>query len=1084
MPGKSERRSPRPLSRPVPPATTMAGVAAVEGTGPGHLSTHRSTRHEPDEEPPASRLGLEPPVADRVMLVRERLLERLRARWFASVTVVSAPAGYGKTTLLAQAVAANAAAPAGIDCWLTCGPDTTTASSLGAGLCRAADATDISIDIPSVLGGSHGTGVADLAKVVVEAMWRQSPQQVALLLDDVHEIPAGSEAAQLLDAVVASLPANGHVVLAGRRSPPVSLARLDVHGRVVQLDQDDMAFTESEVAEFAHLRGVSGSKLAACGGWPALAELFAGAQSSTVGDYVGQEVLSQVPASGRRALGLLAHLGPFDVDVARAVLGSDIDVPDLLAGVPLVTAVADGEWCLHSLWQSLLEREVTPAEVADSRRRAGEALLWRGQFRAAVRLLIDAEAWDELTRVIVEALGVAHPPVARDILAEWFARLPAGTRTQPGGLLLAAVVGTEGDPEGARQRFEDAADTFRALGQPAGELASLVQLGQMAWWSDDPESLATVAKRAFELESGGYEPVAPLACLARALVHDIGNDSRRMLTELDRILPGSVNETWWGIVCWTRAIALLELGHAHGTLEAAEQALAHGQFLHAPLAQTTRLQALWYQGKTTEVLEELPSVFQVIKESGYRNHTALAAALSSVVHAFLGQREAAANYLALTQAAATVVADAPLVDTNVSIAEAAVAVARGDEAAAAATLAAHAERRPVGEGMAAAPQKRHLALFYVMVPETRPIWDDADLGPAWAFGRGLARAVTAVREGHRLPADTPPLDHPAAVQAHLPPPWVAELGVAAIAAGRKDGWDLLDQTWATTRSTTADLAQRGNGPQRKAAREALGRLAVPPSSHLELLLLGPVELRENGVPVQATEWRRERARSLLAYLALNGTVSRSQLAADLWPELDLEAQSRNLRVTLTYLLRVIEPDRAQRDASFFIRHHGNNVSFYPGEWLTVDLWDFDSHCERARTADRQGVPSTALDHALRAVELWRGDPVELASEPWAVTAVEQRGLRFAATATRAGELLLAQGDTDRPQALAEKALAVDPWLEAGHRLVVATHRARGDNLAARRALHRYREAIHELGLDPGEATLMVERLLPGEDDRA
>ena len=68
--------------------------------------------------------------------------------------------------------------------------------------------------------------------------------------------------------------------------------------------------------------------------------------------------------------------------------------------------------------------------------------------------------------------------------------------------------------------------------------------------------------------------------------------------------------------------------------------------------------------------------------------------------------------------------------------------------------------------------------------------------------------------------------------------------------------------------------------------------------------------------------------------------------------------------------------------------------------------------------------------------------------------------------------------------LVERALGVDPWREAAHRLVVATHLARGDDLAARRALRRYREAIDELGIDPGEATLMVERLVDTLPPRA
>jgi LuxR family maltose regulon positive regulatory protein len=1012
------------------------------------------------------------------MLVRTRLLDRLRTRWVAPVTVVAAPAGYGKTTLLAQAVAANEAAPMGIDCWVTCRPDSAIASSLAQRICRAVGAADVSIDIPSFFGGTHATGVTEIATAVAEAMWRHSPQQVALIIDDAHVIPPGSAAAHLLGAVVTSLPGNGHVVLAGRGRPPVPLARLDVEGRVARIAQAELMFTEVETAAFADLRGVSANQLVKAGGWPAMAELFAGAPSTSPGDYVGDEVLAHLPTAHRQALAVLAHIGPFDADVAAAALGSEVEVADVLAGVPLVSSAGDGEWMLHDLWRTLLEADVSPADVATARRRAAGALLRRDdRLPAAVDLLIEAEAWDELTDALVEALGVVHPPVARDVLADWLARLSPDARAAPSGLLLAALVGTEGDPAGARRRFEEAADRFHTRGQPAGELACVVQLGHMAWWSDDAEGLATAAERAFLMESDGYEPVAPLACLARALLYDIGNDSRMMLAELDKILPGTVNDTWWGIVCWARAIALLELGHTEEALEAANKALAHGRFLHAPLAQTTRLQALWYQGRSAEVLDALPDAVRHIEQSGYRNHTALATALATVVGAFTGDEQGAADALAKTKAAATLVADVPLVDANLSVAEAAVAAAGGDDESAAATLAAHAARRQVGEGMAAAPQQRHLALFYVLLPETRAIWDRADLGPPWALGRDLARALVAVREGRGLPHSTPPLDRVTAVQAHLPPPWLAELGLAAIAAGRTDGWALLDGTWTVTRGTVLQLAEGGDHALRQAARDALARLPSPPCRRLQLSLLGPVELRADDGPVDAADWRRGRVRMLLAYLAINGPVSRSQLAFDLWPDLDLDGQSRNLRVTLTYLLRVLEPDRTSRDASFFVRQHGNNISLHAGEWLGVDAWAFDDHCARARDADRQGLPSSALHHALRAVDLWRDDPVEIASEPWAVAWVEQRGLRFAATAVRAGELLLAQGALDRVEDLAGKALALDPWLEAGHRLIVATHRARGNNLAARRALQRYRDAVHDLGVDASEATMMVERLL-------
>ncbi len=348
------------------------------------------------------------------------------------------------------------------------------------------------------------------------------------------------------------------------------------------------------------------------------------------------------------------------------------------------------------------------------------------------------------------------------------------------------------------------------------------------------------------------------------------------------------------------------------------------------------------------------------------------------------------------------------------------------------------------------------------------------------MARQLARALAAVRERRRLPADTPPLPDATIVRAHLPLRWTAELAVAAVDAGRDDGWRLLDQTWPDTRPAVVDLTRGGRHPLRRAAATVAGRLPVPPTAQLELRILGPVELRRDGALVDAADWRRERVRSLLAHLALHDMVSRARLADELWPGLDREAQSRNLRVTLTYLLRVLEPERGPRDPSFFVRQHGGNLTLHPGAWLTIDVHEFDALCQRATDADAQGSPAVALEHALRAADLWRSDPADL-SDAWAVPLIEQRRSRFAAIATRAGELLLARGDLEDAHKLAERALDLDPWLEAAHRLVVAARRASGDNLAARRALGRYHETVRDLGFTPSEATRMVERLLDHAD---
>ena len=67
---------------------------------------------------------------------------------------------------------------------------------------------------------------------------------MCLLRDDVHEIPPGSPGAALLRGVTRSLPATAHLVLSGRETPDVPLARREATGEVIRIGGEDLAFTE------------------------------------------------------------------------------------------------------------------------------------------------------------------------------------------------------------------------------------------------------------------------------------------------------------------------------------------------------------------------------------------------------------------------------------------------------------------------------------------------------------------------------------------------------------------------------------------------------------------------------------------------------------------------------------------------------------------------------------------------------------------------------------------------------------------------------------------------------------------------
>ena len=248
-------------------------------------------------------------------------------------------------------------------------------------------------------------------------------------------------------------------------------------------------------------------------------------------------------------------------------------------------------------------------------------------------------------------------------------------------------------------------------------------------------------------------------------------------------------------------------------------------------------------------------------------------------------------------------------------------------------------------------------------------------------------------------------------------------------------------------------------------------------------MLGPLALARNGEPVSERDLRRERVRALLAFLVGHRTTSRAAIMAAVWPDLDERAAANNLRVTMTYLLRVLEPGRPPREPAYHIRVGGQAVRLVTSEWLRVDVDRFNEHVTPAAQAEADGTPSLALEHNLAAAALYRGEAHEgVADADWIALEREHFRVRFVAAAARAGELLVGRGDVDEAERVARRAVEVDPWAEDAYAVLVSVALARGDRSAARRALNRTLAALADLGVGPSEETRRLRRRVRGGMD--
>ena len=133
---------------------------------------------------------------------------------------------------------------------------------------------------------------------------------------------------------------------------------------------------------------------------------------------------------------------------------------------------------------------------------------------------------------------------------------------------------------------------------------------------------------------------------------------------------------------------------------------------------------------------------------------------------------------------------------------------------------------------------------------------------------------------------------PARVFTAFPLPWSIELATRLHANRHPDGarlaeW-LVHQVPEPARAELRRLMATGDAVGR-AATDLLARLPAVPTRQLEVSVLGPLQVAFDGTAVTPPELRRARVRTLLALLAVHGTISRERVIDLLWPDHDVAA---------------------------------------------------------------------------------------------------------------------------------------------------------------------------------------------------
>ncbi len=1003
-----------------------------------------------------------PPVVplDRA-LAREQLVSRLAERFSRRVVTLVAHAGSGKTTALALAMEANRIDPWGRDVWLA--------------LDRRDDEPDrLLAAIADALGVAAAGGRAT-TDAIVDAIWSEAPDDIALILDDVHVLQSGETLTALAD-LIRELPANAHFVLASRARVQVPLARLRAQFEVIELDADDLAFDDDELGALIELRGArpgaafSSPSPTELPRVPALADLTLRFGAGAGAEFLWDEVLASFESAELEVLRRLALIDVADDALAQEITRSAGATP-ALEELALIDRDDAGRFVMHDLLRTALlaplstdERRRLAAAAADDAEGAGDRSL-------AVALHVDAgnhERAGEVARAFIMTATLRRTLEQIKRVSQSIDRIePDGPLA---GFLRAELWSGQHDAgdDSVSQAVEFGlvADLARSVGDEAVEAAASYRCHQQSLLELLPIATARIDRLAELAPRLPY--AAQVLRFARASQHLRSGDSERAwaeIVELDDVAdPQSEQVFRAGLMCL--------LGRFD---EVVDEFGARDAGTLAPGVDEYVVYALYLSGRLRP--EDAAPMFESMSAGFVRAQLAQTSVVlyttGALIALHVGDHELAGDRLA---AARDVVRSgcAPSFAVNAETAAAMHALCRSGERAAQEVLDASLAEVELG-GWPNAAHLTILPLLYVLYPDRRERLDSCVFGRPTTVARSAGRALVALREHDDTdPAIELPWDEANLLRVQVPPPMLAELAAVATVGGVRAAGELLESIPHVERWLRRCARQRG--PSGDAATTVLAGRPRVPDLPLHVSTLGPLIVERDGVVVDHPDLtRRSRVQQLLAVLAERRSISRADAAELLWPDLEAKSASNNLRVTLAYLNRALEPERDPEEPPIYVTQQGDHLGLHPD--VTTDLDALRAAVRSGQSHARRRAPRSAIEAYRSAAELLRGEFLAEHDASWLDG--PRRQVRFDAihTLVRLGELTLASGEPEDAALWALRARELGERHDRVERLLAACQLATGDRTGAVRTLRTLVAELRADGVEPEVETFrMLDRV--------
>jgi LuxR family maltose regulon positive regulatory protein len=452
------------------------------------------------------------------LLPRPHLIDWLEHQIDKRIILISAPAGYGKTTLLADFLTASDRPFAWYQLDASDSDPTVFLTYLIEALRRMKDTPDSVThaigQIAQALLDSSDSSISSqrVMTVLINELTEQLEETWLLVLEDYHYV-TNPAVHQLVDFLLENAPPGMCLIISTRADPPIALARLRARGLLAELRSPSLRFRDEEVTAWLeqNLPNLSEKNLnllhEKTEGWVAALQIMRSSLSGRdaestnevlaglsgtqqyVFEYLADEVFRRLPDETQDFLLRTSILSQMDAAVCNAISGIQNSQSVLLQlekqNLFLTSLDPNRRWYrYHYLFRDFLYSRLHRdgvARVKNLERTAGAYYEEQGELEAAFVHFLSAQEYESAARVVL-IFAVDFVERGRvEILHRYLNALPAEImRANPELLLQYGNVHWRLGQAGlAHTAFEDARSAFSAMGNPGGVCRALTRLAEV-----------------------------------------------------------------------------------------------------------------------------------------------------------------------------------------------------------------------------------------------------------------------------------------------------------------------------------------------------------------------------------------------------------------------------------------------------------------------------------------------------------------------------------------------------------------------------------------------------------------------------